>query len=122
MRKINSLVLLFTFLCFSNVVFSSASNNSFLGDRHCSRGVSCEACHGDSKSGEMLLDNEQHEACVACHGWYDQIAEKTVPENPDDMNPHNQHDGNLPCTECHKGHKASVNYCSECHYYTFDVP
>lgn len=31
------------------------------------------------------------------------------------FNPHDDHHGQLDCTSCHKAHRASVMYCSECH-------
>ena len=43
-------------------------------------------------------------------------------KNSGQPNPHAQHDGALPCTECHKGHKASVNYCAQCHSFVYKVP
>ena len=94
----------------------------FLGDRHVERGLQCAVCHGDQVSGKLPEDRDRHEHCVKCYGFYDQVAKKIQPANPEEMNPHSQHDGNLPCTTCHQGHKQSVNYCAQCHYYNFKVP
>lgn len=94
----------------------------YLGDRHVARGVQCQVCHGDKISAQLKEDDQRHEPCVQCHGFYDQVAKKTTPENPEEMNPHSQHDGNLPCTTCHKGHKPGVNYCAQCHFFNFKVP
>ena len=32
-----------------------------------------------------------------------------------ERNPHVAQHGEIACTECHKAHRASVNYCSQCH-------
>ncbi len=101
---------------------AAQAQGKFLADRHADRGVKCETCHSDVAKGTMKLDKDRHEACVQCHGWYDAVAEKTKPADPEEMNPHSQHDGNLPCSTCHKGHKKGVNYCGNCHYYNFNVP
>lgn len=89
----------------------------FLADRHVARGMTCETCHTADKKLKMVGDNE---ICVSCHGDYPEMIKKT--EGRYEVNPHAQHDGLLPCTECHKGHKASVNYCGDCHNYTYKVP
>lgn len=89
---------------------------------HVAKGLPCTSCHVKDGSAELKIDDQKHEACVGCHGWYDAVSKRTQPKNPEEVNPHSQHDGNLPCTECHKGHKPGVNYCGECHMYTFKVP
>ncbi len=98
------------------------AQTKYLADRHGARSIGCEMCHSDVAKGTVKEDKERHEACVACHGWYDKVAAKTQPKDPEEMNPHSQHDGNLPCSTCHKGHKPGENYCAKCHYYTFKVP
>lgn len=50
----------------------------------------------------------------------DRTAGKT--QDAGQPNPHSQHDGALPCTECHKGHQKGVNYCGQCHSFTYKVP
>lgn len=93
-----------------------------LAERHMAKGMKCEVCHSDVTKGAIILDGKRHEICVSCHGWYDQLVKLTPPKTEEDQNPHGQHDGNLPCTECHKGHKKGVNYCGKCHLWTFEVP
>lgn len=114
--------LLFGLACLSSSA-QQAQDNKFLADRHVARGQQCVVCHGqNAPSANLPLDGNKHQPCVQCHGFYDVVAKKTVPADPEEMNPHSQHDGNLPCTECHQGHRASVNYCAQCHFYTFKVP
>ena len=103
-------------------VCSVQAQTKFLADRHVERGLNCESCHTDAAKGTLKIDKDRHEACVQRHGWYDAVAEKTAPKDPEEMNPHSQHDGNLPCSTCHKGHKKGENYCGNCHYYNFNVP
>ncbi len=94
-----------------------AMGADFLADRHVARGVACDACHTPDKKIKMVGDLE---VCVSCHGDYKKMIERT--KGRYEVNPHAQHDGALPCTECHKGHKAGVNYCGGCHNYTYKVP
>lgn len=117
-------VLTFTFgvLVCALSLNAQAQEGKFLADRHGARGITCVQCHQDVTKGTLKVDKERHEACVACHGWYDKVAQKTQPKDPEEMNPHSQHDGNLPCSTCHKGHKPGENYCGKCHYYNFKVP
>lgn len=57
--------------------------------------------------------------CIACHGSYKKIAEKTEEL---DVNPHDSHQGEVPCTRCHSGHKKSVLFCNGCHEFPMTVP
>ncbi|MCF0253496.1 MAG: cytochrome c3 family protein [Duodenibacillus sp.] len=108
-------------LCACLALPAAAADAPRLADRHAAKGVNCLTCHQDPAKGALRM-NGKREACVQCHGWYDAVAKKTQPKDPEDMNPHSQHDGNLPCTECHKGHKPGVNYCAGCHMWNFKVP
>ncbi len=118
------LLLSMSFVLFSLGAFgiSTASADEFLADRHAKYGLPCTACHVENGSPKLKIDDQKHEACVGCHGWYDEVAKKTVPKDESNVNPHSQHDGNLPCTECHKGHKKGYNYCGDCHMYNYNVP
>lgn len=54
----------------------------YLADRHVARGVQCAACHGqDAPKAALPEDKDRHEPCVACHGFYDKVAQRTVPKN-----------------------------------------
>ena len=120
-RLVNSfltLTLLAPFF-FLNVV-TAAEVNNFLADRHVSRGIQCQSCHTESGK---LKEYKEFGICSSCHGDYDAVIKKTAGKYKDaDPNPHDQHDGNLPCTECHHGHSPSKNYCADCHSYTYNVP
>lgn len=93
-----------------------------LADRHETRSISCEGCHITKGKPEIKKDTKGREACVSCHGYYPEMIKRTE-KTGEEVNPHDQHDGDLPCTECHKGHKPGVNYCEECHgTFVFEVP
>ncbi|MGN1208932.1 MAG: cytochrome c3 family protein [Duodenibacillus sp.] len=117
-----TLSVFFIGLCLSVGVYAAPAQK-FLGDRHVERGVACPMCHGQgTPKAQLPEDSQKHEPCVQCHGFYDKVAARTKPKDPDEQNPHGQHDGNLPCTSCHQGHKPGVNYCEKCHMWSFKVP
>lgn len=90
----------------------------FLADRHVEKyGLKCETCHDKDMKVKQSGD---YDVCVDCHGNYEKMIKKT--EGKYQVNPHAQHEGVLPCTECHKGHKTGVNYCGQCHSYIYQVP
>jgi hypothetical protein len=65
--------------------------------------------------------------CLQCHGSYAQLAELTRdlkgPEgSPLGRNPHDSHWGPLSCGICHRMHKTSVDFCSECHGFPVSGP
>jgi nitrate/TMAO reductase-like tetraheme cytochrome c subunit len=56
------------------------------------------------------------EFCLKCHGSYDKLAKLTANYDPDSgRNPHESHNGELDCYNCHKSHGQSTLYCSQCH-------
>lgn len=90
-----------------------AADQEFMADRHKAKGVLCEGCHKEPppKAVEM-------KACLACHGDYKALAEKTKHVEP---NPHASHEGELECSACHQGHKPGKDYCASCHTFGFKV-
>ena len=94
-----------------------AADGKFLADRHVWRGLQCDACHEPDMKVKM---NGDLEVCTSCHGDYAAMIKRT--EGRFETNPHAQHEGLLPCTECHKGHKPGVNYCGGCHNFEYKVP
>lgn len=59
--------------------------------------------------------SEPEEFCLneSCHN----ITREELTEATSDLsrNPHETHHGEIDCGTCHKGHAASVMYCSQCH-------
>lgn len=101
----------------SAAIDSPSAGQNMLADRHVTRGIACESCHTPDFK---MKQSGDYDACVDCHGDYSAMIQKT--EGRYQVNPHAQHEGVLPCTECHKGHRESVNYCGGCHSYIYKVP
>ncbi len=82
----------------------------------------CALCH---KAENALAGNAfvvpSDEACLGCHGSYAALARKTAAL--DEPNPHaSAHYGEgLSCTACHREHRASRVYCTECHEFKYDI-
>lgn len=98
------------------VPLRGAETKQFLADRHKERGLTCEQCHKENPPKQAA----KTEACLECHGPYDKLAE--LIQKKVSPNPHESHNGNLPCENCHHAHKASENFCATCHDFDFKVP
>ena len=111
-----------TLLILCSSLGAAYAQEKFLADRHVERyKLACTSCHDPATPSELkqILGRD---VCVSCHGDYDKVYKLTIPKNEAEGNPHAQHDGLLPCTECHHGHKPGTNYCSECHTWDFKTP
>ena len=96
----------------------ASGKTHFLADRHVEKyGLKCETCHTKDMKVKQSGD---YDVCVDCHGDYEKMIKKT--NGKYEVNPHAQHEGVLPCAECHKGHKEGFNYCGQCHSYIYKVP
>lgn len=112
----------FSILLFCLSAGTSHAEGKFLADRHVEEHkLACASCHDPAQPTE-LKQIKGREACVSCHGDYDKVYKLTIPRDDAEGNPHAQHDGVLPCTECHHGHKPGTNYCAECHTWEFTTP
>jgi fumarate reductase flavoprotein subunit len=85
----------------------AAQDEAFTADRHLARGVECNQCHGEGE--KIPVTKEQ---CLSCHVSYAVVAKRTKSLEP---NPHDSHQGEIECNQCHKGHKADENFCKSCH-------
>lgn len=103
---------------------AASASGSFLADRHAAGGMKCDACHVAPQGGALKDEKTDYGVCASCHGDYQKVLDRTAGKTQDagQPNPHSQHDGALPCTECHKGHQKGVNYCGQCHSFTYKVP
>ena len=79
--------------------------------------VSCHDCHHKEKPNTAAVPDD---ACMVCHGDYPAMKALTKDAKP---NPHDSHQGPIPCTECHRQHKPPVVKCLECPEgkYTFKI-
>ncbi len=62
--------------------------------------------------GKLLPRTYDNDMCLKCHISYEHVATLT-----DFLakNPHQNHNGQLPCKTCHVSHGAQIDYCSQCH-------
>ena len=110
----------------------SWKSSDFLDHKHSKAGIGCLECHQltDKQEKENVtkfrrkafktpLSQREYpnEFCFQCHGSYKEVAERTKDFQKKDLtqNPHESHFGEIHCNLCHKSHKPSVDYCSECH-------
>jgi len=93
------------------------SGKGFLIDKHVAASVGCASCHAESppRAAPPMA------TCLGCHGGsYEKLAEKAAADG--EHNPHNSHQGQLPCATCHHVHKASQSFCNTCHNFDMTVP
>jgi len=112
-----------------NVTSYLTSND--LDNVHYQAGVACKECHdypldaeitsgvkyliGDytvDEEGKLLPVTYDNDICLKCHISYEHVAAST-----DFLarNPHDSHNGQLPCKTCHVSHSDQIDYCSQCH-------
>lgn len=99
-------------LSFLNLAFAA----NFGADRHMSKGINCQSCHGANKE----IESPAIQQCKVCHNPA-QLAKKTEkvkPHNPH-ISPHYNTD--LDCVLCHVQHAEPENYCAQCHQFNFKV-
>jgi hypothetical protein len=93
--------------------FLSWAGSAYLDGVHGKANVGCAACHGTTIAGKGA--KAESTRCMACHGFYECLADKTAPKDFPERNPHSSHLGQPACTLCHKGHTASRSACADCH-------
>jgi hypothetical protein len=117
----------------------SWKNSDFLAHKHQKAGVGCLECHqvtlqqqkdhltkSKKKAYKTPLEEREYgnEACFSCHGSYKDLIERT--KNFGDRglpkNPHKSHYGEIDCNMCHKAHRTSIDYCSQCHQSGLNKP
>lgn len=115
--------------------YSSWKSSVFPAHTHAQAGLVCQDCHGmtigsairqifDNVTGHYEIPLKEPkvsvEACFRCHTSYPNLAQLTKDlKGPDGFplgrNPHNSHWGAIECGTCHKMHRISRDWCSECH-------
>lgn len=114
--KLFNIILVMALSFFASATF--AKSQPLLDQTHLEAGIKCASCHGKAEQREAVTMMK----CVKCHNT-EKLAKKT--ENFEPTNPHkNRHFGTeTDCTNCHKVHEKSVNYCTGCHNrFDFVVP
>lgn len=102
-----------TLLAFGSAAAFATDAPAPLADRHVAQGAKCESCHAAGQGSPVAKDQ-----CLACHGSYAKVAEKT---DALDINPHDSHLGPIDCSKCHMGHKPPVVECNRCHDFSKDL-
>lgn len=120
-----------------------SSTQSMMVVTHAAAGENCLACHEPTLSqqigelgvqlagnytlplpeadNESLMVNSGHDAGTgdaAClkSGCHDESrSDLTARTAGLAFNPHDWHHNNIQCSDCHKSHRASVLYCTQCH-------
>lgn len=110
----------------------SWKNSDFLAHKHGTAKVACAECHKLSakqknrnvvafknKKYKSPLEEREYgnDLCFGCHGSYQEVRERTKDFGAKGLlrNPHESHYGDLDCNMCHKMHRTSIDYCSQCH-------
>ncbi len=106
--------------------------SDFLVNRHAKAGIGCMECHqlpiqqqkenvakSEKNAYKAPLEEREfgNDLCFRCHGSYKEIIERTKDFKAKGLakNPHDSHYGEIDCNLCHKAHRVSVDYCSQCH-------
>jgi hypothetical protein len=112
------------------------ANPDWLGYEHAALGLNCLICHPTTILQEshknittmptpvIGVTKYSNSVCFTCHGSYAALIELTKDSKaflaPDGtaINPHNTHEGELECYNCHQIHQKSpgVTYCYGCHH------
>jgi len=96
---------------------------------HAEENVTCLECHEPTiqqqmEEGIKFVKNDyenpleertfDQEWCLRCHehGSYEELIQRTEEL---ELNPHESHYGEMECSICHKVHRASEDYCAQCH-------
>jgi len=118
-------------VCHADIVYT-LTDKTLLVPECAARGDTCVTCHEEEilvkiHAGEATSrDNKvaTTENCLNCHGSYEALIELTVDSqafldlNGNAVNPHETHQGEVDCYQCHKMHSSyePINYCNTCHH------
>lgn len=108
----------FAFAALTSMTASSVfAADNFGSQRHISKGLTCETCHGPDKANPKEPTTD---TCTQCHNVSALVAKtaKVKPTNPH-TSPHYQ--DRLDCINCHLQHDTPQNFCNQCHTFDFKV-
>ncbi len=116
MRRSINLILLAAVAALSSTAFAAEGS---LADFHSKMG-GCTTCHGTNSVEKNKIPDDQYDLnkkCVACHGSYDKLADKTKKYDP-----HASHLYDVSCTVCHSAHSQPKLICNDCHTFSNKMP
>lgn len=77
------------------------------------KNLPCTTCHVEKNIPPTRAQ------CSSCH---EDKALVTATADVKPVNPHVSPHYDLDCTNCHKGHSAGTDFCSQCHKFDFRMP
>ncbi|MGA9347940.1 MAG: cytochrome c3 family protein [Anaerolineae bacterium] len=110
----------------------SWESSPFLAQAHAEDNITCLECHEPTiqqqvdelkayVQGDFEVPLEERkfpmEFCFGCHEPNEHTSYEEVIQRTEglELNPHGSHIGEMECRICHKAHRASEDYCAQCH-------
>ena len=109
MTSVHHLAIILGSLLGAVVSPAQESKSSKLPPYHAKAGVHCFDCHQEEKPSKKAVASK---SCMTCHGDYPAMKALTKDATP---NPHDSHQGEIACTECHRQHLPPLVKCLQCH-------
>jgi hypothetical protein len=99
----------------ANVTSYLTSSN--LDHVHSTAGVQCKGCHDYPVQAEIQSGIAFITKNYKTDGSGQLASRKFVAQQTDFLarNPHDSHNGQLPCSSCHVAHGTQIDYCAQCH-------
>lgn len=111
--------------------YQSWSDGDLLAKKHADAKLKCHDCHQaaiteQAREGVLFVTGSYEdplkkrqfprEFCLRCHTDFDAVKAKT---NFEESNPHDSHNGEQNCYECHSMHRQSQVMCAQCHQFNW---
>lgn len=112
--------------------YDSYHEGILLASKHAEADMVCHDCHESSlaiqaeEGWKFLTGNYQiplekrefsRDFCLECHDDFDTDVKTAT--NFEESNPHDSHNGEMECNECHSMHQPSQVMCAECHTFSW---
>lgn len=118
-RKFATRVLLWCSVLMAAGATTDPAAAAMLADRHVAKGMTCGSCHAETPPSKAV----KTEKCLECHGSLEKIGEQYDAAKSGNLpNPHVNHNSELYCEDCHRGHSQGVNYCAQYHDFVYKIP
>lgn len=109
--------------------YESYHQGNLLANQHADAGLVCHDCHESSiaiqaeEGWKFVTGNYQtplekrvfeRDFCLECHDDFEEVQART---DFGESNPHDSHNGEMECNQCHSMHQQSTVMCSQCHLF-----